>query len=705
MTAQSCIAHCTQAGFNYAGTEYSSECFCGDKLGSQSTMGTASDCSMPCTGNATTQCGGPNRLSVFWNGQAPSSALSEISAVNGWSSLGCYTDQGPAARTLTTIMPTTGGQPALTIERCTSACQEGGFTLAGVEYGSECFCGNKVANGGAPAPDGASGCNMRCNGNKTETCGGPNRLNLYGYKQAQANGFAYKGCYIDGAQGRILTQQQPDSPTNTVERCITTCQGLGYGIAGMEYGSQCFCDNFLYNGAAMTLDSECNMACSGKATENCGAGSRMSVYSNDTLRVYQPPAVQKTNLPGSWQYQGCLYDQAAPRSLTYLTTMDANNTAENCLSRCSKYGYGAGGMEYGRECWCGDEATVKSLGRTFSPESDCNMPCPVNASTICGSGNRLSYYTWTGTPLDTWNFPIGNAAGEYKFLIGGVVIPLITTLAVNGKVTFLEKYGTGAPNTTGAYELDLAQVNNFTGAWRPMHVKTDVFCAAGLTLPDKSGRQINVGGWANDDTHGVRLYTPDGSPGIWGVNDWEENVKEVRLQAGRWYPTAMIMANGSILVVGGQVGANGAAVPSLEVLPKPATGTVQYCDWLQRTDPYNLYPYLVVLPSGGVFVAYHNEARILDEISLETIKTLPNIPAAVNDDNGGRTYPFEGTAVLMPQHAPYTDPLTVMICGGSTPGPEIALDNCVSVSPELAEPKWTIERMVRFSHGPNPFAC
>ncbi len=48
----------------------------------------------------------------------------------------------------------------------------------------------------------------------------------------------------------------------------------------------------------------------------------------------------------------------------------------------------------------------------------------------------------------------------------------------------------------------------------------------------------------------------------------------------------------------------------------------------------------------------------------------------------------------MPQYAPYADPLTVMICGGSTPGPEIALDNYVSVAPEVDNPKWTIERMV-----------
>jgi len=227
-----------------------------------------------------------------------------------------------------------------------------------------------------------------------------------------------------------------------------------------------------------------------------------------------------------------------------------------------------------------------------------------------------------------------------------------------------------------------------------MHVKTDVFCSAGLTLPDKAGRIINVGGWANPSTTGIRLYWPDGSPGVWGTNDWQENYEEVALQAGRWYPSAMTMVNGSILVVGGEEGSNGAPVPSLEILPRPAGAGTLFCDYLNRTDPFNLYPYLLVLPSGGVFIAYYNEARILDELSLQTIRTLPNMPAAVNNFLGGRTYPMEGTAMVLPQHAPYTDPLTVIICGGSTPFAEVALDNCVSIQPEVPGANWTIERMV-----------
>ena len=53
-----------------------------------------------------------------------------------------------------------------------------------------------------------------------------------------------------------------------------------------------------------------------------------------------------------------------------------------------------------------------------------------------------------------------------------------------------------------------------------------------------------------------------------------------------------MMANGTILVVGGENGSNGPPIPTLEILPRPEGGpTVLTMDWLQRTDPNNLYPF------------------------------------------------------------------------------------------------------------------
>jgi hypothetical protein len=76
----------------------------------------------------------------------------------------------------------------------------------------------------------------------------------------------------------------------------------------------------------------------------------------------------------------------------------------------------------------------------------------------------------------------------------------------------------------------LSLVNDFNHAWREMHVQTDVFCSAALVIPDKAARVINLGGWSDTATFGIRLYTPDGSPGVNGTNDWEENPSVVHLQ-------------------------------------------------------------------------------------------------------------------------------------------------------------------------------
>ena len=321
------------------------------------------------------------------------------------------------------------------------------------------------------------------------------------------------------------------------------------------------------------------------------------------------------------------------------------------------------------------------------------MPCSGDPIHICGGPNRNTVYRWTGTPLQVWHNPENK--GRYEFFMDGVVIPLMATLNLNNKVMFVEKLGTGQPNSTGAYELDVTLADQGPlVAHRELHgVRTDVFCAAGLTLPDKAGRLLNIGGWSLESTYGMRFYTPDGSPGTPSVNDWEEDVNAISLQRGRWYPGVMIMANGSILVVGGQVGSNGAPVPDLEVLPKSEGGpTFLYMDWLERTDPNNLYPYLWVLPHGDILVVYYNEARILDEVTFATKRELPLLPGSVNDP-GGRTYPLEGTAMMLPQIAPYTDPVIVLVCGGSTLGPANALDNCVSIDPENPDAEWVIERM------------
>jgi hypothetical protein len=66
---------------------------------------------------------------------------------------------------------------------------------------------------------------------------------------------------------------------------------------------------------------------------------------------------------------------------------------------------------------------------------------------------------------------------------------------------------------------------------------------------------------------------------------------------------AAVLPNGTIMVLGGETGSNASPEPNVEILPTPEGGdTVIYLDWLNRTDPNNLYPFVFVLPSGNLFV-------------------------------------------------------------------------------------------------------
>lgn len=724
MTVALCTKACDAQGFNTSGVEYSGECFCGNGFsngGAPAPDGLVG-CNMLCNGNSTEYCGGSNRLNVYTKG-----ARSIIAP--DWAPLGCYTDS-VNKRTLSFGANVAGGAANMTNNNCQAACYKAGYTVAGTEYSGECYCDTQVRNGGGPAPDGDAQCVMSCNGDSKQVCGGPDRLTVYQYvgsnppsttptdPQPPANpdppvenpipadptptpsipkdipaGWSYSGCYVDNKYGRILKTQQPDSSAMMIEYCIGLCVGQGHSMAGIEYSAQCFCGDAMINGGAKaTADSQCAMPCSGNSSEVCGGPDRMSIYANTTFTTYPPPSAQTTGLPAGFAYKGCLQDVPA-RVLPYqLLAYEKNLTVPMCLSRCAAYGYSAAGVEYGEQCFCGDDTDRISANTAYTLDSNCNFNCVGDPGHNCGGAGLLNYYVAPG--INNWQQAVGDAAGQYKFLVPGVVIPLITTASRNGKVMFVEKQGTGPPNSTGAFELDLSASDDFSKAWRTVQgIKTDVFCSAGLTLPDKKGRQINIGGWSTDSLFGVRFFTPDGAPGIAGESNWEENVEEVAMQVGRWYPSALQLVNGSLLIVGGEDGSNGKPVPNLEVLPRPAGGQLVHCDWLLRTDPNNLYPFLAILPSGGIFVQYYNEAIILDEQTFEITRQLPNVPGAVNSDTSGRTYPLEGSMMILPQKAPYTDPLKVLICGGGTAFGGPTLDNCVSITPEDPTAKWELERM------------
>lgn len=61
---QTCSERCSSENYSYTGTQFASECFCGESYDKHGTRN-KSDCNKPCTGNGQESCGGANAISVY----------------------------------------------------------------------------------------------------------------------------------------------------------------------------------------------------------------------------------------------------------------------------------------------------------------------------------------------------------------------------------------------------------------------------------------------------------------------------------------------------------------------------------------------------------------------------------------------------------------------------------------------------------------
>lgn len=180
-TPQSCAEECRTAGYQYSGTEYSYECWCGNSL--PSNQASSSDCSYACSGDPAQNCGASDRLSVVIDNSYVNT-FGDPSSYGGYSLMNCYID-GQNGRILpnTISLASTGGYSNATVENCLDACSGQGYDYCGLEYYGECYGSNSAPADSSIASGSdylSAGCNYPCNGNHNEACGGANRIIVYG---------------------------------------------------------------------------------------------------------------------------------------------------------------------------------------------------------------------------------------------------------------------------------------------------------------------------------------------------------------------------------------------------------------------------------------------------------------------------------------------------------------------------------------------
>ncbi|WFD36359.1 (methyl)glyoxal oxidase [Malassezia cuniculi] len=285
-------------------------------------------------------------------------------------------------------------------------------------------------------------------------------------------------------------------------------------------------------------------------------------------------------------------------------------------------------------------------------------------------------------------------------------------LGAEGKVYILDKaeYNHARVNGHPAYVVEYDYNSN---NYRPMNVRSNTFCAGGMTLGD--GRWLVTGGnkavtrGGGDATPGSGPYhTYNGGRALRFLNpctdqscQWVDEESN-QMNRERWYPTVEPLRDGSVAILGGM--RDGGYVPSknsneasYEFYPPKGNGEARYMPILDRTVPLSLFPHTFLMSNNELFVQAGREA-VLWNYQKQSETRLANIPHAP------RVYPANGGAALLPLTPENNYKETVLFCGGTSlgnsknwgneGGPAVmvtqhpATNNCDQISPLDSNPQW-----------------
>lgn len=264
-TVEKCVALCASSGYPYAGLQDGYYCNCGQQFGKFGKLD-SNECHSACSGDSTEICGGQSKNSVYETG------VKVIKKALPTNYIGCYQD-GKDSKDLSHNFHS----EKQTIRECVNKCQSLGYPYAGLQSAHDCNCGNFYGKYGIRSN---RDCDNNCPGDFTENCGGTERNSVFRTNvppKRLAFARRYIGCFEDRDEDRDLTADFDSQDDQTVEQCIDFCKSHGYSYAGLQKGTECYCDN-AYGRFGKLDNVECDWNCAGNSTQLCGGYFRNSLY-------------------------------------------------------------------------------------------------------------------------------------------------------------------------------------------------------------------------------------------------------------------------------------------------------------------------------------------------------------------------------------------------------------------------------------------
>ena len=151
------------------------------------------------------------------------------------------------------------------------------------------------------------------------------------------------------------------------------------------------------------------MPCAGDKTGICGGNWAFNAFKAGNIAVVIPSPIPSSSAPGSaptppsnstaglpagWTAFGCRKDNVRGRTLDVDAYTSSKMTIGGCIAHCAERGHSMAGLEYARECYCGN--SFKNQGGALIADEACNMPCSGDGARLCGGPDALTVFKKTG---------------------------------------------------------------------------------------------------------------------------------------------------------------------------------------------------------------------------------------------------------------------------------------------------------------------
>jgi hypothetical protein len=205
------------------------------------------------------------------------------------------------------------------------------------------------------------------------------------FAQGDRTGYGFHGDFVNGWDVDVL-QQATDECTNDSGN-IEDCHVFDNKLFTTDEQQACRIPPSVDDQITGVLDKlpGCNTPTNGPEyalpQTNCAAG----VIGNQTTYFTDVTS-------DGWEYVGCATDEYFERTLTGASTSSDSMTIKTCVDFCGSKGLSLAGLEYARECYCGNDYSSTDRAPKTSVLGACIQPCAGDENEICGAAGALSMY-------------------------------------------------------------------------------------------------------------------------------------------------------------------------------------------------------------------------------------------------------------------------------------------------------------------------